>query len=118
MATAPHDQIAYKGSRTAVGKILTHIGVVARPADGKLGRAVDRLISDRRGRFHFGSLVRCTVERYDDKRKAWLGSGGGMLDKFVATPFGQEVAGNCSTAFLAALPASTKLVIMFGLGSK
>jgi len=118
LATAPHDQIAYKGSRTAVGKILAHIGVVARPADGNLSQTVDRLISDQRGRFHFGSLVRCTVERYDDQRKAWLRSGGGMLDKFVATPFGKEVAGNCAMAFLGALPASTKLVIMFGLGTK
>ncbi|MWP40334.1 hypothetical protein GQY15_22615 [Rhodobacter sphaeroides] len=118
LATTPHDQIAYKGSRTAVGKILAHVGVLDRPADGNLGRAVDKLIADPRGRFHFGSMVRCTVERYDDQRKAWLGSGGGMLDKFVATPFGQEVAGNCTMAFLAELPASTKLVIMFGLGTK
>lgn len=117
LTSAPHDQIAYKGSRTAVGKILAHVGVMARPADGNIGRAVDRLIADPRGRFHFGSLVRCTVERYDDQKKAWLGSGGGMLDKFVATAFGQEVAGNCAMAFLAALPASTKLVIMFGLGT-
>ena len=47
-----------------------------------------------------------------------MGSGGGMLDKFVATPFGQEVAGNCAQAFLGTLPDSTKLVIMFGLGTK
>ena len=118
LATSPHDQIAYKGSRTAVGKILTHVGVLDRPADGNTSRSVDRLIADPRGRFHFGSLVRCTVERYDDQKKAWSGSGGGMLDKFVATPFGQEVAGNCTTSFLATLPDSTKLVIMFGLGTK
>lgn len=40
-----------------------------------------------------------------------------MLDKFVATPFGKEVAENCAKAFLASLPARTKLVIMFGLGT-
>lgn len=118
LATTPHDQIAFKKSRTAVGKILAHVGVMARPADGNLSRAVDRLIADPKGSFHFASLVRCTVERYDDEKKSWQGSGGGMLDKFVATPFGQEVAGNCATTFLASLPASTKLVIMFGLGTK
>jgi hypothetical protein len=131
LATTPHDEIAYKGSRSAVGKILTHVEVMARPADGNLSRAVDRLIADPEGRFHFGSLVRCTVARFDDKedelnrsRKSdkkkdpWKGSGGGMLDKFVATPFGKEVAENCSTSFLAALPDRTKLVIMFGLGTK
>ncbi|MEZ5784746.1 MAG: hypothetical protein R3D70_24890 [Rhizobiaceae bacterium] len=41
-----------------------------------------------------------------------------MLDKSVATPFGQHVAGNCATSFLADLLDSTKLVIMFGLGTK
>jgi len=41
-----------------------------------------------------------------------------MLDKFVATPFGKEIAGNCAMTFLASLPTSTKLVIMFGLGTK
>lgn len=130
LANTPHDQIAYKGSRTAVGKILRHVGVLTRPADGNPSRAVDRLISDPCGKFHFGSLVRCTVARFDEKedrlnrsrrpaeqKDPWKGSGGGMLDKFVATPFGQEVSGNCATAFIAALPASTKLVIMFGLGS-
>ena len=118
LATAAHDQIAYKGSRTAVGKILSHVGAVPHPADGNYSLMVDRLIADRSGRFHFGSLVRCTVERYDDRMKEWKGSGGGMLDKFMATFFGQNVAGNCAKSFLAALPESTKLVIMFGLGTK
>lgn len=118
LANSAHNQIAYKGSRPAVGKILAHVGAIIPPADGNFGRAIDRLVADSRGRFHFGSLVRCTVERYDDEKKAWFGSGGGMLDKFVATPFGREVAGNCTMAFLAALPINTKLVILFGLGTK
>ena len=118
LATTPHEQIAYKGSRPAVGKILSHVGVFARPADGGYAKVVDKLIADRQGAMHFGSLVRCTVERYDEKTKKWLGSGGGMLDKFVATPFGQEVAGNCAVSFLSDLPDRTKLVIMFGLGTK
>ena len=41
-----------------------------------------------------------------------------MLDKFVATPFGREVAGNCADRFLKDLPAETKLVVLFGLGTK
>ena len=128
LATTPHDEIAYKKSRTAVGKILAHVGVVPKPANGGYSRMVDRLIADRSGRFHFGSLVRCTVERFDElelerfdkhgkKRNPWKGSGGGMLDKFVSTSFGREVAQNCAANFLTDLPGSTKLVIMFGLGS-
>ncbi|WP_370206936.1 hypothetical protein [Pararhodobacter marinus] len=118
LASSPHDEIAYKGSRTAVGKILAHIGVVPQPTNGDYKGMVDRLISDRTGRFHFGSLVRCTVERYDEKDRSWKGSGGGMLDKFMATQFGNEVATNCASQFLGALPSRTRLVVMFGLGSK
>jgi hypothetical protein len=40
-----------------------------------------------------------------------------MLDKFVAAPFGQEVAGRCSARFLGDLPPATRLVLMFGLGT-
>jgi len=79
---------------------------------------VDRLIADRFGRFHFGSLIRCTVERFDSKAGEWKGSGGGILDKFVATTFGQEIAGSCSTKFLGRLPPATMFVLMFGLGTK
>lgn len=118
LASEPHEQIAYKGSRKAVGKILRHLGVISQITDVHLSPTVDRMIADPRGRFHFASLVRCTVERFDEKQSKWLGSGGGMLDKFVAASFGQEVARNCATAFLAELPARTKLVIMFGLGTK
>lgn len=121
LATTPHDHIAYKGSRLAVGKILAHIGLVPKQEPDALKRTVDRLIADRSGRFHFGSLIRCTVERFDRKAGEsgeWKGTGGGMLDKFVATSFGQEVAGRCSARFLGPLPPYTKLVVMFGLGAK
>jgi hypothetical protein len=120
-AATPHHQIAYKGGRLAVGKILAHIGLIPKQEPDALRATVDRIIADRTGRFHFGSLIRCTVERFDRKvgeSGQWMGTGGGMLDKFVATSFGQEVAGRCSSKFLGHLPPKTKLVVMFGLGTK
>ena len=117
LASTAHDQIAFKGSRLAVGKILAHIGLIPRQEPDALKRTVDHLIADRTGRFHFGSLIRCTVERLD-RDGTWKGSGGGMLDKFVAAPFGQEVARKCATRFLGVISPSTKVVVMFGLGSK
>ncbi|MCP1546275.1 hypothetical protein [Methylorubrum extorquens] len=116
LATTPHDQIAYKGGRVAVGKILAHVGLIDGGDNGRLRTAVDRLIADPDGRFHFGSLIRCTVERRDGT--TWKGTGSGMLDGFVADPFGREVATNCARRFLANLPASTRLVVMFGMGTK
>jgi hypothetical protein len=96
---------------------LAHIGLIPKADSETLKRIADSLVSDKTGRFHFGSLVRCTVERYDHEEHKWKGSGGGMLDKFVATSFGREVAGRCSTRFLAELPPETRLVVLFGLGT-
>lgn len=117
LAKAPHDEIAYRGSRSNVGKILFHIGVLPSAQHDPSG-AVSKAIADRSGRFHFGSLIRCTVERFDQKDSSWKGSGGGMLDKFVASGFGLEVAKNCTERFLCNLPGKAKLVVMFGLGTK
>lgn len=117
LASAPHDQIAYKGSRKNVGKILAHIGLLPHVAHEELAQLVDRLIADRNGRFHFASLVRCTVERFDAKSQKWKGSGGGMLDRFLESELGRAVTHNCCTQYLRDLPASVRLIVMFGLGS-
>jgi len=116
LATTEHDQIAYKGSRGNVGKILKHVGLLQQLNGEDMGQAVSRMIADRQGKYHFGSLIRCTVERLTDG--AWKGSGGGMLDKFVATSFGQEISTNCTDRFMKNLPSKTKLVVMFGMGTK
>ena len=118
LATTAHDEIAYKGSRLNVGRILAHVGLIPSGSPDDLRICVNRLIADKSGRFHFASLIRCTVERHDEKSNSWKGSGGGMLDKFVATSFGQRVAKNCSSQFLSELPSKTKLIIMFGLGTR
>lgn len=114
----PHNQIAYKGSRKNVGKILAHIGLIPKNDPDKQKLYVDRMIENKAGRFHFASLIRCTVERYDQKTASWKGSGGGMLDNFIATPFGKDVATQCVKKFLGNLAPQTRLIVMFGLGTK
>jgi hypothetical protein len=114
LASQPHNDIAYRGGRRNLAKILHHVGLL--PAVD--ARLVDQAIGDPEGRFHFASLIRCTVERFDPKARNWKGTGGGMLDKFVATPFGAEVATACGTRFLKSLPSTTRLVLMLGMGSR
>ena len=76
---------------------------------------VDQAIANTQGRFGWGSLVRCTVERFDGK--TWVGSGG-MIDEFMKHEFGKRISHACATRFLSVLPYRTRLVIMFGLGAK
>jgi len=117
LARQAHDEIAFAGGRTQLGKILAHLGLAPFGTNERLKAYVDTLISDRHGRFHFGSLVRCSVERYDSSGQQWKGTGGSMLDGFLADPFGESVTANCGRRFLSRLPARTKLVVMLGLGS-
>lgn len=121
---SPHDEIAYRGARANVGKILAHIGLIDARPGVSLKERVDQLIADPSGRFHFASLVRCTVtqrvrgETADDAALQWRGTGADMLGGFVATPFGRQVASSCVSRFLGDLPSRTKLVVMFGYGAK
>lgn len=118
LASEPHDTVAYKGNRGNVGKILAHVGLLPEVSNDQYSHAVDELIADQSGRFHFGSFVRCTVKRFEKKTYCWKGSGGGMLDKFIALPFGREVATRCATTFLGSLQPTMRLVVMFGLGTR
>lgn len=110
LARTPHDEIAYKGARHNVGRILHAVGLLEN------GAKVDDLITDQKGRLAFGSLVRCTVEQRDIRKGTWKGAGGDMLGGFLADPWGQQVVRNCTARFLGNLPMATKLVVLFGFG--
>lgn len=114
IAASSHDSIAFKGGRSALAKILHHVGLIEHPS----AQLVDSIIADRAGRFHFGSLVRCTVERRKTNGTGWTGTGGDMLDRFSATPLGSRVLSNCVSQHLVSLSPKTKLIVMLGLGSK
>ena len=110
----PHNDIPYRKGRMQVGKILAHVGLLPTATKEELKQMVQHAIANKNGRFGWGSLIRCTVERFDFKEHDWVGSGG-MIDQFIATPFGQQISTRCATRFLRELPAETKLIIMFGL---
>lgn len=112
------EDIPFKSHRSKIGKIFAHIGLVPRqPDNASYTRLVNSLIRDKDGRMHFGSLLRCSVEKYDTKKGSWISSGSGMLE-FPKSTLGQEVSRNCMSTYLSALPSATKLVVLFGLGSK
>lgn len=112
----PHNEIPYRKGRMQVGKILAHIGLLPKTSPAELRKMVEQALADESGRFGWGSLIRCTVERFDTRKETWVGSGG-MIDQFMATPFGQQISTTCATRFLKDLPSETKLIVMFGLGA-
>jgi hypothetical protein len=116
LSRLPHDEIPYRKGHMQVGKILAHIGLLPFAEPNELKSMVKRAIADTNGRFGWGSLVRCTVERFETKKQEWVGSGG-MIDEFMATDFGQRISINCATRFLRNLTPTTKLIVMFGLGA-
>ena len=115
LARSAHDDIAFRGKRDRVGKIFAHLGLIPDGDTIFLRRYVDQLIADQGGRFHFGSLIRCTVERHDKSK--WIGSRN-MLAHFLETAFGREIASNCAAHFLGKTPPQTRVVLLFGMGPK
>jgi hypothetical protein len=112
-----HNEIPYRKGRKQVGKILSHLGLLPAAHPDQLKMMVHKAIADVDGRFGWGSLVRCTVERFDKKTQTWVGSGG-MIDEFMEHEFGRRISRACATKFLRNLPDRTKLIVMFGLGSR
>jgi hypothetical protein len=117
LETVIHNDVPYRKGRKQIGKILAHVGLLPTADPDELKMMVDRAIADTCGRFGWGSLVRCTVERFDAKEQEWVGSGG-MIDEFMATEFGKRISTTCATRFLADLTPATKLILMFGLGAR
>ncbi len=115
LATKAHNEIPYAGGRANIGKIFARLELISPGSNEQYNRVISALIADPRGRFHFGSLIRCSAEQSLSGK--WSGTKGGMLDKFARSKLGSEVTRNCTGKFLGNLPSRTRLVLMFGTGS-
>ncbi|WP_370008196.1 hypothetical protein [Sinorhizobium fredii] len=108
------EDIPFAQKRGWVARILHALHLLGSDNAG----VVDHEIRSRDGLYHFGSLVRCTVEQRVIKKgqEAWTSSGGSMLEGFSAHPFGRNVLNNCIAAYLGNLPDSVRLIVLFGYG--
>lgn len=118
LATKEIDQIAFAGGRVNVGKILRHLGLAANTSSEKeaLRAFVDHEVANKVGRFAWGSVVRCTAERFDEKTRSWVATSGNMLSGFLASDLGAEVSRACISQHLSGLSPQTKLIVMLGMG--
>jgi hypothetical protein len=106
ISSAPHDEVAFRGGRTNLSTILETLGLKAKYW------SIDELISCRNGKFAFGSLVRCSVKKWDGDK--WLMSGKDIMSSCLRDQKMGAVIDHCISQFIEELPASVQLVVMLG----
>lgn len=104
----PHDEVAFRGGRHAVASILETLGLMPR------NRSIDEVIADRNGDMAFGSLVRCSVSKFDGRTNRWVMSGADIMASCLSEGGVGHVISNCTREYLAHLPPRLKLVVLFG----
>lgn len=108
---APFDEIAFKGMRVQLSKILQALNLLDHQNVHSRIKATERI-------FAFGSLIRCSVAQWDESKSAYCKSGGAILQQFAKGDATSRIAQACSEQYLALLPESTKLVVMLGNESR
>lgn len=100
------EDIPFKGMRPRLSEALRAIDVL-----GSSEKVDDKMVMSE-SRFAFGSLVRCSLSRTNEKNGRLECTGQVMPKAFV-----EEVSGvvrRCAETFLANLPVSVRLVLMLG----
>ncbi len=103
----PFDEIAFKGMRTQLQKILSALRLLD-------GDALDERIRASEKNFAFGSLIRCSVSQWEDSTASYSKSGNSILQKFAKGDATKLVAEQCAKNYLANLPEATRLVVLLG----
>jgi len=109
--TGKLEDVAFAGMRERLTKALQVIGVLGK------NESVTEKIMNPKGNFAFGSLIRCSVARFDSKASQAKGKPvysctGSLIQKsFKEIP---HIIENCSTKFLTSLPYSVKAVFFLG----
>lgn len=102
------DEIAFKGMRKNLSDILQSLGLLA-PQE-----SIGAHINQRDPDWAFGSLIRCSMARWDEKKGDYLKSGGGIVCKAAQDPDSYQIAANCVERFLGELPQRLQVVVLLG----
>lgn len=113
-ANGAFDDVAFGGklTRRNLTNILRRVGLLG-PDE-----AVDEKIKATENDFHFASLVRCSLSRYDEQASAKRGSpvyptSGRLVTRAFLEV--RHVIDECASAFLTNLPESLKVVLVLGV---
>lgn len=107
--TGRFDDVPFARMRPRLERELRHFGVL--DAD----TSIDKALSDPAGDVAFGSLIRCSVARWDARAKHGAGeygcSGALIKKSFDEIP---DIISRCSERFLRHLPSSTREIYLLG----
>lgn len=107
--SGPFETIPFKRMRPRLSEVLQVLGVL------KSGEQVDtRMVATERT-IAFGSLVRCSLSRFDEKAGKHACTGPIMTKAFTETA-AAPIVKRCAETHLKHLPPSVKLVVMLGTG--
>ncbi len=103
------EDVPFKGMRPRLTEVLRMLELIG-PAD-----AVDRRMAPGEERLAFGSLVRCSLSRYEAKTRRHECTGPIMAKAFREAE-ASPILRRCAETYLVGLPASVRLVLMLGTG--
>ena len=99
------DEVAFAGMRSRLEGILRHFGILNGQA------SIDDAIADPASHIGFGSLVRCSVTRLNEKTGKQECSGNLIVKAFTEIP---EIIDTCARRHLVDLPSSVRAVLLLG----
>ena len=103
------EEVPFKGMRLRLTEVLRTLGLIG-PAD-----TVDRRMAPGEERLAFGSLVRCSLSRYEARTRRHECTGPIMAKAFREAE-ASPIVRRCAETYLAGLPSSVRLVLMLGTG--
>ncbi|HVM62620.1 MAG TPA: hypothetical protein VMV72_17295 [Verrucomicrobiae bacterium] len=99
------NSIPFHGFRSNLTKILQRLKLLS--SEDKIDSHIHASEQD----FGFGSLLRCSVSKWDQPRNEWAKSGD-IIENLTSDPRGACFLTNCADQFLKDLPSRLKLVVM------
>ena len=107
-STGKFEDVAFGGqARNRLDRILKSVNLI--PNNSHVSNLIE---SPSQKLIAFGSLVRCSLSRQDDRSGNWLTSGNLILKSFNEVP---DILSRCSKKYVANLPEKTRTIALLGV---
>lgn len=106
------NDIPFRKMRNRLDSALKRVGVL------KEFESVNQKINESETEFAFGSLIRCSISKFNPKKNKYEKTGNNILSSTFKNKFAGQIAHNCIEKYLTDLPEKTKLIILLGNDDK